>query len=41
MAENAERSKISVLSMLYALGEISDDEVNEMLSRAAPTAYGT
>jgi hypothetical protein len=40
MAENAQRSKIAVLAMLYALEEISDDEVNRMLSEAASTAYG-
>lgn len=40
MAENAGRSKYAVLSTLYSLGEISDNEVNGLIQDASSTAYG-
>lgn len=40
MAENAGRSKFSVLSTLYSIGEIGDKEVNELIQDASSAAYG-
>lgn len=40
MAENAGRTKYSVLNVLYSLGEITDSDVDAMLQDASTTAYG-
>ncbi|MFM2031001.1 MAG: hypothetical protein RI927_621 [Actinomycetota bacterium] len=40
MAENAGRSKFAVLSTLYSIGEITDNEVNDLIHDASSKAYG-
>lgn len=40
MAENAGRSKFAVLSTLYSIGEITDNEVNDLIHDVSSKAYG-